>query len=120
MSDLKQSIIHESLRLFSQKGYISNSISDILEMTGASKGGFSNHFKSKEHLFFEVLSEAQRIWRERVLFGLDEAESPLERIKRLLLNYRDRYLKDVSNFPGGCVFTMRSVECSKTTASRKY
>ena len=110
VSDLKESIIHESLRLFSQKGYISTSISDILEMTGASKGGFYNHFECKEHLFFEVLSEAQCIWRERVLFGLDEEESPLERIKRLLLNYRNRYLKDVDNFPGGCVFTTFSVE----------
>jgi TetR/AcrR family transcriptional repressor of nem operon len=108
--NLKESIIHESLRLFSKKGYMSTSISDILEMTGASKGGFYNHFESKEHLFFEVLGEAQRIWRKRVLFGLDEVESPLERIKRLLLNYRDRYLKDGDNFPGGCVFITFSVE----------
>ena len=27
-----------------------------------------------------------------------------KRIKRLLKNYKDRYLKDADNFPGGCVF----------------
>ena len=110
MTNLRESIVHESLRLFSLQGYLSTSITDILHATDASKGGFYNHFKSKEELFFEVLHEAQRIWRERVFFELDKIKSPSQRIERLLVNYRDRYLKDIDDFPGGCVFTMLSVE----------
>ena len=108
--DLKERIIHESLKLFSLKGFLSTSINDVLEAASTSKGGFYNHFASKEDLFFEVLNEARRMWREKCLAGLDEIESPLERIKKLLENYRDRYLKDTEDLPGGCIFVTFSVE----------
>ena len=51
MLSLKDRIIHEALRQFSSKGFMSTSISDILESVGTSKGGLYNHFKSKEDLF---------------------------------------------------------------------
>ena len=107
---LKERIIYESLKLFSLKGFLSTSINDILEAANTSKGGFYNHFASKEDLFFEVLDEARRIWRERNISGLDEIESPVGKIKKLLENFRDRYLKDSKDFPGGCIFLTFSVE----------
>ena len=110
VTELQERIVHESLRLFSLKGFLSTSVSDIMEVANTSKGGFYNHFSSKEDLFFQVLQEARRIWRERVLFGLDEIESPTGKVQKLLSNYRDRYLKDSENFPGGCIFVTFSVE----------
>ena len=107
---LRERIIHESLRLFSLKGFLSTSIDDILKAANTSKGGFYNHFPSKDALFFEVLDEARRIWRLRCLSGLDEIESPVGKIEKLLENYRDQYLKDSENFPGGCIFVTFSVE----------
>lgn len=107
---LKEKIVHESLRLFSSKGYCSTSITDILSAANTSKGGFYNHFATKEDLFYVVLAEAQRIWREKTLAGLDEIQSPVEKIQRLLENYKDQYLKDTENFPGGCIFVTFSVE----------
>jgi len=108
--DLKKKIIGESLKLFSLKGFLSTSIHDILEAANTSKGGFYNHFETKEELFFAVLSEAKRIWRGATLAGLDQVEKPVEKVKKLLENYRDRYLKDKTNFPGGCIFVALSVE----------
>ncbi|UCF56258.1 MAG: TetR/AcrR family transcriptional regulator [Deltaproteobacteria bacterium] len=108
--DLKEKIVHESLRLFSLKGFLSTSIHDVLEAANTSKGGFYNHFESKEDLYFAVLAKARRIWRKRNLAGLGEIEKPVEKVKRLLVNYRDRYLKDTKNFPGGCIFVTLSVE----------
>jgi len=110
MLSLRERIIHESLRLFSLKGFLSTSIDDILKAANTSKGGFYNHFPSKDALFFEVLDEARRIWRLRCLSGLDEIESPVGKIEKLLENYRDQYLKDSENFPGGCIFVTFSVE----------
>lgn len=107
---LKDRIHHESMKLFSTKGYLNTSISDIMEAAETSKGGFYNHFESKDDLFYEVLAIAQCIWRKKVLFGLDEIESPTGKIKKILINYRDRYLKDYENFPGGCIFVTFSVE----------
>ncbi len=107
---LKENIIHESLRLFSLKGFINTGINDILNAANTTKGGFYHHFTSKEDLFLQVLVEAQQIWRERSLFGLDEIDSPVGKIEKLLNNYKDRYLIDSENFPGGCVFVTFSVE----------
>lgn len=107
---LKDNIIHESLKLFSLNGFINTGLSDILEAANTSKGGFYNYFASKEDLFYEVLAEAQRIWRDKVLRDLRDTKSPIERIKKLLENYRDHYLKDSMNFPGGCIFITFSVE----------
>ena len=108
--NLKEKILHESLKLFSLNGFLGTSIHDILEATNTSKGGFYNHFSSKEELFFQVLDEARKIWREKNLKGLDRIENSTEIIKRLLKNYKDRYLKDADNFPGGCVFITLAAE----------
>ena len=107
---LKERIIHEALRQFSTKGFMSTSINDILEAVGTSKGGFYNHFKSKEELFFAALSEARKIWRQKNLAGLDHCHRPLDKIKKILENYRERYLVDSEDFPGGCVFVGLAVE----------
>jgi len=107
---LKEKIIHESLKLFSLNGFLSTSILDIISAAETSKGGFYNHFTSKEDLFYQVLEESREIWRERNLNGLDEVEDSIGKIKKLLANYRDRYLLDSENFPGGCIFIMFAVE----------
>jgi AcrR family transcriptional regulator len=107
---LKEKIIEESLRLFSEKGFSGTSISEILEAAGVSKGGLYNHFKTKGELFSAVLSESRKIWRDKNLAGLDDIEKPLEKITKLLENYRDEYLIGSGNLPGGCIFTRVSVE----------
>jgi len=107
---LKENIVHEALRLFSLQGFLNTSIDDILTRTNSSKGGLYNHFKSKDDLFQAVLSEARKIWRRRVLAGLDGLDRPLDRVRRILVNYRDRYLMDSENIPGGCLFVTLSVE----------
>jgi TetR/AcrR family transcriptional repressor of nem operon len=108
--NLKEKIIHESLRLFSLKGFLSTSLQDILEAAHTSKGGFYNHFGSKEDLFLAVLRKAQRIWREKNLTDLHKIDGPINKIKKLLENYREKYIKDAENFPGGCIFVTLSVE----------
>ena len=107
---LKENIIHESLRLFSLKGFLGTSLQDIISAAGTSKGGFYNHFESKEDLFYYVLCEARQIWRAKNLVDLDEIDDPVDKIIKLLQNFKDQYLKDSENFPGGCVFITLSVE----------
>jgi len=109
---LKERIIEESLKLFSIKGYMSTSTTDIIQAAETSKGGFYNHFKSKEQLFYATLSAARKIWREKNLHGLENKTRPLEKIRMLLENYRDRYLSDSHNFPGGCIFVNLAIELS--------
>ena len=107
---LKETIISESLKLFSLKGFISTSLHDILSAANTSKGGFYNHFSSKEALFYEFLEEGRTIWRDRNLYGLVEADQHLDKVLLLLRNYKERYLRDADKFPGGCIFIMFAVE----------
>jgi len=107
---LRETIIHESQKLFSLNGYLNTGVNQIIEAANTSKGGFYNHFASKEELYYAVLAEAQKMWRNRVLYGLNELGSPSEKVIKILENYRDRYLKDDENFPGGCIFITLSVE----------
>jgi len=109
---LKEKIIFEALRQFSTKGFLATSTMDIIQSTATSKGGLYNHFKNKEQLFFEVLSHARKIWRERNLNGVDKISRPLDKIRKILANYRDHYLMDSANFPGGCIFVNLTVELS--------
>ena len=92
------------------KGFMSTSIQDIMTAAKTSKGGLYNHFKSKQELFFAVLEEARKIWREKNMAGLDQIEKPVAKVKKLLENYRDLYLQDTSCLPGGCIFVTFSVE----------
>jgi TetR/AcrR family transcriptional regulator, transcriptional repressor for nem operon len=110
MAARRDVIIQQSMRLFSLNGFLGTSLNDILEASQISKGGFFNYFKSKEDLFHAVLSEARKVWREKNLKGLDQIDRPIEKVVRILENYRDRYLKDAEHFPGGCLFVTLSVE----------
>ena len=109
---LKEKIVSEALRQFSTKGFLSTSTAEIIEAADTSKGGLYNHFKNKEQLFYEVLSQARKIWRERNLDGVDQIQRPIDKIKIILTNYKDHYLVDSSNFPGGCIFVKLTVELS--------
>ncbi len=107
---LKEKIVLEALRQFSTKVFMATSTADIIKAAGTSKGGLYNHFESKDQLFYEVLNKAKIIWRERNLAGLDEISRPIDKVKKLLENYRDNYLADLDNFPGGCIFINFAIE----------
>jgi len=109
---LKDKLLFEALRQFSSRGYSVTSTTSIIEAVGTSKGGLYNHFKNKEQLFLEALSLARKIWREKNLQGLSEIQRPIDRIIRLLENYRDSYLTDTTKLPGGCIFVNLAVELS--------
>ncbi|HBT88803.1 MAG TPA: hypothetical protein DEB50_10170 [Desulfobacter sp.] len=51
-----------------------------------------------------MLRQARKIWRERNLAGVETIERPVDKIKHILTNYKDHYLADSANFPGGCIF----------------
>ena len=60
-----------------------------------------------------MLSESRKIWRDKNLAGLDQVENSLEKIKKLLENYRDHYLLGSGDIPGGCIFVRVSVESAE-------
>ncbi|HVN70864.1 MAG TPA: helix-turn-helix domain-containing protein [Desulfomonilia bacterium] len=63
----------------------------LIQSARTSKGGFYNHFKSKEQLFLETLSVARKTWREKNLYGIEVDMRPFEKIRMILENYRDTH-----------------------------
>ncbi len=55
MSDTKEIILKESLRLFAQKGYEAVSVSDIAEKVGFTKGALYKHYKNKQDIFDSII-----------------------------------------------------------------
>jgi TetR/AcrR family transcriptional regulator, transcriptional repressor for nem operon len=48
-------IVESARALFNRRGYVEVSIDEIMENAGLTRGGFYNHFASKEALFVEVV-----------------------------------------------------------------
>ena len=112
----RQTIVEQSLQLFSVKGYYNTSIKDILESTGLTKGGLYGHFGSKEEIWYAVYDQAVSIWRSLVFKGVRQCRDPLERLDTFIQNDMESYLGgDV--FDGGCFFLNMLVELSGQSAS---
>ncbi|MCG8541766.1 MAG: TetR/AcrR family transcriptional regulator [Clostridia bacterium] len=54
---LKDKILEVSHELFASKGYDETTVSDIIKMTGSSRGGFYHHFDSKEEVLRAITDE---------------------------------------------------------------
>ena len=56
MGDSKEHILRTSFSLFLHKSFKEVTISEIVTVTGLSKGAFYHYFESKEQLFIEVIN----------------------------------------------------------------
>ena len=51
----KKEIMDRALSLFSEKGYETTSVQDIIDAVGVSKGAFSHHFRSQDELLNAII-----------------------------------------------------------------
>ena len=54
----KELILEEALKQFSEKGFAGTSMSDIAKPLGITKAALYKHFKSKQQIFDEIISES--------------------------------------------------------------
>jgi len=87
--DTKDRLVMTAMRLFSEKGYESTSVADILRAAGANSGSLYHFFATKQELLVEVL----RRYRDGIAPMLlapawEGVEDPVERVFALLAQYR--------------------------------
>jgi AcrR family transcriptional regulator len=87
--DTRQRLAITAMRLFSEKGYESTSVSDILKAAGANSGSLYHFFATKQDLLMEVL----RLYRDGIYPMLlnpawEGVGDPIERVFSLLAQYR--------------------------------
>ncbi len=61
---LQQTIYKNAKKLFLEKGYDKTSLSEIIEASNCSKGGFYHYYKSKEDILPQVLMEYEQVYIE--------------------------------------------------------
>ena len=95
----RREIIEKAAPIFNQKGFEGASLADLMRATGLEKGGIYRHFESKEQLAGEAFDYAWKTAMERRMAGTEEIVNAVDRLKRIVRNFRERREGLV---PGGC------------------
>jgi len=108
----RDAILHAASRLIHVHGYNRTSLDDVLRESGAGKGNFYYHFKSKEDLGYAILDQIIGSFLERTLEPcFSDPDGPaLEQIRCFL----DRLLEmqRARNCVGGCPLGNLAAELS--------
>jgi TetR/AcrR family transcriptional regulator, transcriptional repressor for nem operon len=95
----RQEIIRKAAPIFNRRGYDGAALSDLMRATGLEKGGIYRHFDSKQQLAAEAFDYAWNNAVETRLEGTGEIPNAVDRLERIVRNFRDRREGLV---PGGC------------------
>jgi TetR/AcrR family transcriptional repressor of nem operon len=95
----RRAIIRKAAPIFNQRGYDGAALSDLMRATGLEKGGIYRHFESKEQLAGEAFDYAWKLAIDTRFEGTQEISNTVDRLKRIVRNFRDRRAGLV---PGGC------------------
>jgi TetR/AcrR family transcriptional repressor of nem operon len=95
----RREIIRKAAPIFNQKGYDGAAVSDLMRATGLEKGGIYRHFESKQQLAAEAFDYAWKLAIDTRFEGTQEITNSVDRLKQIVLNFRDRRAGLV---PGGC------------------
>ena len=98
------------MRLFNEHGYNACSVLDIAQAAGVPKGSFYNHFKSKEELAAEILTEYGRGTTDRSILTNSEVPALL-RLKKHFAALNDYF----SECNAGCLVGKFMAEVSEDT-----
>lgn len=95
-----QLLLEAGMKCFSENGYAVTTISDIVELTGHTKGAFYGHFKSKEEFFIHILDYQFQItdgWTD-VPKGYSPADTTLEEVLAITMRRLTEKLHGVDNW----------------------
>ena len=86
----RERIIFAALKLFSEKGYLSTSVADILKEAEANSGSLYHFFPTKQDVLLAVLQTYREgIYPMLLAPAWDGVDDPIERVFALLAAYRE-------------------------------
>jgi AcrR family transcriptional regulator len=104
----RQSILSTAAAISSEHGLDTLSIGGLAEATGLSKSGLFAHFGSKEELQLATVEHAADVFTLEVIQPARSAPKGVARVWALLDSFLGYLEREV--FPGGCFFSVTSVE----------
>ncbi|MBT2560080.1 TetR/AcrR family transcriptional regulator [Pedobacter sp. ISL-68] len=108
----RQYIIEKTAPLFNRKGYVGTTMSDIMEVTGLSKGGIYGSFAKKD----EVMVAAFRFNHQRLQDNFNKKLKAKVSFKEKLLAYPQHYKGYFEHLmrSGGCPIQNTAIEADDT------
>lgn len=93
----RKQIVASARKLFNRRGFTEVSIDEIMADAGLTRGGFYNHFSSKEDLYAEAVGEILNCdpdqWK---VAGIDVGAKPDKMALQIITSYlSDRHLEDI-------------------------
>jgi AcrR family transcriptional regulator len=95
-----QQLLESALMCFSEKGFSSTTIKDIVSRTGHTNGAFYVHFKTREQLFLQVLDYQMQItngWAD-VPKDYSPADTTLEEVITITVMRLGQMLRGIDNW----------------------
>ena len=103
-------VLNAGSKLFIERGFSACSVQDITDVAGVPKGSFYNHFKSKEALAAEVLTEYGKGSTDRSILS-NRKLPPLARLKKHFAALNEHF----SQCHDGCLVGKFMAEVSEET-----
>ena len=104
----KAFIIEKSAQVFNTKGYNGTALSDIIEVTGLTKGAIYGNFENKDEIAVEVFKYNAQQMRDRIEEELKGKNTAYEKLMAYMGYYRKNWGKIYER--GGCPIQNASVE----------
>ncbi|UOQ49359.1 TetR/AcrR family transcriptional regulator [Gracilibacillus caseinilyticus] len=104
----RRNIIQKSSTIFNKKGYMTTTMSDIIQETNIQKGGIYRHFKDKEQLMVESFHFSTEIMRNHLMTIVSQHENATDK----LIAFVEAFLQLSEGEPivGGCPIFNAAIE----------
>ncbi len=106
----RSAVFDAAMKLFTERGFGACGVQDVTDAAGVPKGSFYNHFKSKEALAAEILTEYAKGTPERNLYT-DPTLPALARLKKLFAALNEYFFRHYE----GCMIGKFMAEVSDDT-----
>lgn len=104
----RRTIIRKSAVIFNQKGYMTTTMSDIIQETSIQKGGIYRHFTDKEQLMVESFHYSTEIMQNHLLTSVSQHKNATDK----LIAFVEAFLQLSEGKPmvGGCPIFNAAIE----------
>jgi len=104
----RRNIIRKSATIFNKKGYMTTSMSDIIQETNIQKGGIYRHFKDKEQLMAESFHFSTEIMQNHLKTSVLQQEHATDRLMAFVEAFLE--LSEGEPIVGGCPIFNAAIE----------
>lgn len=104
----RRNIIQKSTTIFNKKGYMTTTMSDIIQETNIQKGGIYRHFESKEQLMVESFQFSVETMRDHFLKSVSQHSNAANKLNAFVEAFLQ--LSEGKPLAGGCPIFNAAIE----------